>query len=50
MPDPDYDLLDSQLRALLCDGDELGLGPFQPDYLTRETYSRDRVSTLITSC
>lgn len=44
MTGPDYTLLDSQLRDLLqATGNSPAL------YLTRETYSRERVSTLIVS-
>ncbi len=47
MSDPDYDLLNSQSRALLSnEADEIDLSN---NYLTRETYSRERVSTLMTS-
>jgi len=48
MTEPDEALLESQFVAFV--GDETDALAFkQRHYLTRETYSRDRVSTLMTS-
>ena len=47
MTDTDYELLNAQLRAMLAG--ETDKPAATSNYLTRETYSRERVSTLIVS-